>query len=86
MPSIITSKYHYYKLTATLQIEQRVKVKSEFSEWLEIKSEAPQGSALRPLFFTIFINDLLLEVKESEICNFSDDTTIYMQMAIILEV
>ena len=49
---------------------------SEFSEWQEIKSGFPQGSVLGPLFFTILINYLLLEVKESEICNFADDTTI----------
>ena len=56
--------------------KQRVKVGSEFSDWLEIKSGVPQGSVLVPLFFNILINDLLLEVKESEICNFADDTTI----------
>ncbi len=32
---------------------------------------------LGPLFFNIFINDLLLAVKECEVCNFADDTTIY---------
>ena len=57
--------------------KQGVKVGSEFSDWLEIKSGVPQGSVLGPLFFNIFINDLLLEVKELEICNFADDTTIY---------
>ena len=58
--------------------KQRVKVGSEFSDWQEIKSGVPQGSVLGPLFFNIFINDLLLEVKELEICNFADDTTIYV--------
>ena len=57
--------------------KQRVKVGSELSNWQEIKSGAPQGSVLGPLCFNIFINDLLLEAKESEICNFADDTTIY---------
>ena len=42
-----------------------------------MKSGVSQGSGLGPLIFNIFINDLLLEVKESEICNFADDTTIY---------
>ena len=57
--------------------KQRVKVGSEFSEWLGIKSGVPQGPVLGSLFFNIFINDLLLAVKESEVCNFADDTTIY---------
>ena len=56
--------------------KQRVKVGPEFSEWQVIKSEVPQGLVLEPLFFDIFKNDLLFEVKESEICNFADDTTI----------
>ena len=50
---------------------------SNFSEWLDIKSGVPQETVLGPLFFNIFINGLLLEVRESEIFTFADDTTIY---------
>ena len=59
------------------QRQQRVKVGSSFSEWLEIILEIPQGSILGPIHFNFFINDLLLFIKETDICNFADDTTLY---------
>ena len=37
----------------------------------------PQGSVLGLLFFKIYINDLLLSIQETDICNYADDTTIY---------
>ena len=57
--------------------KQRVKVGSEFSEWLGIKSGVPQGVSTWTTFFNIFINDLLLAVKESEV-----DTTMTLQMTL----
>ena len=59
------------------QRQQRVKVGSSFSEWLEIILGIPQGSILGPVLFNVFINDLLLFIKETYICNFADDTTPY---------
>ena len=56
---------------------QRVKIGSIFSKWLEIVFGIPQGSILGPLLFNIFINDLLLFVKETELCNFADDNSLY---------
>ena len=59
------------------QRQQRVNVGSSFSEWLEIILGIPQGSILGPILFNVFINDVLLSIKETDICNFADDTTLY---------
>ena len=58
--------------------KQRVKVNGAFSEWQETKLGVPQGSVLGPLLFNIYINDLFYLLKDADICNYADDTTIYV--------
>ena len=52
------------------QRKKKVKVGSYLSEWLK-------GSILGSILFNVFINDLLLFIKETDICNFADDATLH---------
>ena len=56
--------------------QQRVKINGSFSSYKHLRFGVPQGSVLGPLFFNIYINDLLLSIQETDICNYADDTTI----------
>ena len=47
--------------------KQRVKIKSTYSSWLDIKSEVPQASILGLLLFTLFISDIFYVIEASEI-------------------
>ena len=56
--------------------KQRVKIGSATSKWIDILTGIPQGSILGPLIFKIFINDLIMFIEKTDICNVADDNTL----------
>ena len=56
---------------------RRTKLNTGLSKWTEILLGVPQGSALGPLLFNIYINDLFFLTEKTNVCNYADDTTFY---------
>lgn len=55
--------------------KQRVIVRGEKSDWLDVYSGVPQGSVIGPVLFLLHINDITVGVK-SFISVFADDTKV----------
>ena len=54
-----------------------MKVDSSYSAWNEINRGVPQGSILGPSLFNVFINDIFMFIKKTNVCNFADDNSLY---------
>ena len=56
--------------------KMRVRVRNDFSDWMDVLSGVPHGSVLGPLLFLIFVNDRPQWIK-NQIRLFADDTEIW---------
>ena len=82
---LLISKLHAYGLsfdTVTFlksylkDRKQNSRINNIFSAFQNILSGVPQGSILGPILFNIFLNDLFLCNKKSDLHNFANDNTI----------
>ena len=76
--------YHGIRGTSLTLIQNYLSIRVQYthyenqdSDLLDIKIGILQGSILGPLFFSIYINDLVNDSKKLSCLMYADDTTIY---------
>ena len=57
---------------------QQVSYNGCLSDPLPISAGVPQGSILGPLLFILYMNDLILEIENTNLDMFADDSTLYV--------
>ena len=86
---VLLFKLKYYGVTGTAldlvksyltNRKQYVVFDSCQSEHVEICTGVPQGSIIGPLFFSVYINDLITVSKRLNFLMYADDTTIYFNL------
>ena len=55
-----------------------MKINGSYSTMKCSSLSVPQGSVLGPLLFNIYINDSFYLVKDTEVCSYTDDTSIFV--------
>ena len=70
-----SSSFLYSYLTKRYQ---RTRICDVLSDWENIIAGVPQGSILGPLLFYIFMNSIFFYIEKSDLCNYADDSTLYI--------
>ena len=55
---------------------QRVKLQNSYSTWGLVKGGIPQGSALGPLLFLVYVNDMPSQIRHGKLLQYADDTAL----------
>ena len=59
--------------------EQKTLVNGKKSNYQKVKCRVPQGSVLGPLFFIIYVNDMISRVGKDNVKLYADDTVIFAE-------